>query len=89
MAFSTELVDRISFGNLKLRIYNLTDVSNSGSDFYPGLSLVRMVKANNTTDATDHFKETVGAHSAATTKQKVTFTAQSNLDDGSAWIWGY
>ena len=88
MAFTATIADRISFGNLKLRIYNLTDVSSSGTVFNTGLSTVEMAKATNTTDATDHFKETVGLHSGQSTRKQVTFTAATDLDDGHAWIWG-
>ena len=89
MAFSMTLVDRISFGNQKLRIYTITDAQSAGSTHtMDGFDTVHAVKATNNTDSTDTFKESVGAHSAASTKNQVTFTPGTNDDDGHAWIWG-
>lgn len=87
MAFGMTIADRISFGNLKLRIYNVTDAQSAGSDFYPGCDTVHAVKAVNNTDTTDTFKEAVGAASATSTKNKVTLTAGTDNDDGHCWIW--
>lgn len=87
MAFSMAIADRISFGNLKLRIYNITDAATAGSDFYPGCDTTWAVKAVNNTDSSDTFKESVGANTAATTRNKVTFTPVTALDDGHCWIW--
>ncbi len=89
MAFSVTVVDRISFGNLKLLIVNLTDVQNDGTSVYtPGWQTVHGVKAVNNTDSSDTFKESVGADSAASTRNQATFTSVTNDDDGQAWIWG-
>lgn len=88
MAFGMTLVDRISFGNLKLRIYTVTDVQSGGSTFNTGMSTAKMVKAVNNTDSADTFKESVGAESDPTTRKQVTFTSVTSNDDGHAWIWG-
>jgi hypothetical protein len=84
MAFSAVLADRISFGNCKLKIFNLTNVSDgSGSSLVTGLSNVRAVKAVNNTDPADTFKEAISS-----TRGQVTFTAVTADDDGQAWVWG-
>jgi len=88
MAFGMTLVDRISFGNLKLRIYTVTDVQSGGSTFNTGMSTAKMVKAVNNTDSADTFKESVGAHTATSTMNQVTFTSANDNDDGHAWVWG-
>ena len=89
MAFAMTIKDRISFGNMKLRIYDITDAQSAGSTFDTGLSTVLAVKAiNNSSSGADHFKESVGADSAANTRAQVTFTPASNNYDGTAWIWG-
>ena len=92
MAFSATLVDRISFGNMKLRIYNLTDVQTGGSTFKTGLGTVWAVKASNNTDAKDSFIEVVGdgtnGRDGQTTREQVTFTSATADDDGQAWIFG-
>lgn len=88
MAFSATIADRISFGNMKLRIYNLTDCQSSGSTLTLGLSRVYAVKAVNNTDSSDTFKEATGAHSATGTKDQVTFTPVTDNDDGHTWVWG-
>lgn len=88
MAFSMTIADRISFGNQKLRIYNVTDAQSGGSDFFPGFDTVWAVKATNNTDSSDTFKEAVGAHTSATTRNKITLTPANDNDDGQAWIWG-
>lgn len=86
MAFATTVADRISFGNLKCVILNLTDVQSGGSTIKFGQT-VYGVKAINNTDSTDTFKEAVGAESASSTRNQVTFTAGTNDDDGLAWVW--
>jgi len=92
MAFSTTLVDRISFGNMKLRLYTLTDVAAAGSTFETGMSTTWAVKASDNTRATESFKEVCGNgttdRSNSTTRSQVKFTAPTALDDGHAWIWG-
>ena len=88
MAFSTTVADRISFGNLKLIIYDLTDVQSAGSTLETGFSTVKAVKAVNNTDTADTFKEAVGAQTAASTRKQVVFTSVTNDDDGQAWCWG-
>ena len=84
MAFSAKLVDRISFGNLKLRLYDLTDVQSAGSTFDPGFVNTRAVKAINDTDTADTFKESL----STTVRGRVTFTSVTDDDDGHAWLWG-
>lgn len=81
------IADRISFGNLKLRIYTVADAQNTGSDFFPGCDTVHAVKAVNNTDSTDTFLETVGAKTASTTRNKITLTPVTSDDDGQCWIW--
>jgi len=88
MAFSMTIVDRISFGNQKLRIYSVTDAQNGGSDFFPGLDTCWAVKATNNTDSSDTFKEAVGAHTDSATRNKITLNPASSNDDGQCWIWG-
>jgi len=89
MAFSVTIKDRINFGNLKLLIVDLTDVQDDGTSVYtPGFQTVHGVKAINNTDTLDTFKAKVGAHSASSTRNQVTFTSVTNDDDGMAWIWG-
>lgn len=84
MAFSYTVADRISFGNTKLRIYNLTDVQNDGTSYIDtGMQRLRAVKAVNNTDTADTFKEAL-----STTQGRVTFTSVSNDDDGIAFVWG-
>ena len=85
MAFSTTVADRISFGNKKLLILDITDAQNSGSSIKFG-DTVWAVKAVNNTDSSDTFKEAVGAHSSSSTRNQVTFTPVSSNDDGHAWI---
>ena len=87
MVVSFTIADRISFGNLKLRIYNVTDAQSAGSDFYPGCDTTVAVKAINNTDSSDTFKEAVGAKSAVATRNKVTLTPVSDDDDGQMWVW--
>lgn len=84
MAFSATLVDRISFGNLQLKIYDLTDVQSGGSNLDTGFGNVRAVKAINKTDTSDTFKEAI----SSTVRGRVTFTAVNDNDDGHAWVWG-
>ena len=88
MAFGVTVVDRISFGNKKLLIVTLTDVQSGGSTYTPGWQNALAVKAINNTDSSDTFKESVGADSAASTRNQVTFTSVTSNDDGHAWIWG-
>jgi len=87
MAYSYTIADRISFGNKRLLIYNVTDVSASGSDLFPGCDTVHGVKAVDNSRATDTFVEAVGAPSASTTRNKITLTAPTALDDGHVWMW--
>lgn len=89
MAFSVTIADRISFGNQKLLICNLTDVQDDGTSIYtPGFQTVWAAKAVNNSDSSDTFKENIGAHSSASTRNQVTFTSATDDDDGHAWIWG-
>ena len=88
MAFSIEVADRISFGNLKLLIVNITDAQSGGSTYTPGWQTVHAVKAVNNTDSSDTFKESVGADSSPSTRNQVTFTPVTSNDDGHAWIFG-
>lgn len=92
MAFAAELVDRISWGNLKLRIYNLTGIATAGSTLQTGLSTVWAVKANNNTDATNTLIEVPGDgtndRDSATARSKAFFTSDTANDTGQAFIWG-
>jgi len=88
MAFSVSVADRISFGNLKLLILNVTDAQSGGSTHTLGWQTVHGVKAINNTDSSDTFKESVGADSSASTRNQITFTPVSNDDDGHAWVFG-
>ena len=81
--------ERISFGNKKLKIYNLTDVSSSGSTLTEkGMNRIEAVHATNNTDSSDTFKETISSQGSASTKNQVVFTPVTDLDDGQAWIFG-
>lgn len=84
MAFKTTVADRISFGNKKLVILNITDAQSGGSTVRFGQN-AWAVKAINNTDTADTFKETVGAKSGST-RNLVTFTPVNDNDDGHAWI---
>lgn len=88
MAFEITIADRISFGNLKLLIVNVTDAQSSGSTFDTGFRTAHAVKAVNNTDSSDTFKESVGADSAKSTRGQVTFTPVTSNDDGLAFVWG-
>jgi len=88
MAFSVSVADRISFGNMKLLIVNVTDAQTAGSTYTPGWQTTWAVKAVNNSDSSDTFKEGVGANSSSTTRNQVTFTPVTANDDGHAWIWG-
>lgn len=87
MAFSIEIADRISFGNLKLLILNVTDAQSAGSTYDTGHKRAHAVKAVNNTDSSDTFKESVGADSSKSTRGQVTFTPVTNNDDGLAFVW--
>lgn len=85
MAFSAKLTDRISFGNMKMRCYDLTDVASTpGSSLDTGLQNVYFIKSLNTSDSTDHFAESI----STTTRGRITFIATTNLDDGKVVIIG-
>ena len=83
MTFTATLADRISFGNQKLRIYDMTGILAAGSTLNTGLSTVWAVKANNNTDATDTLIEQPGdgtnARDSQTARSKVIFTAGTNI----------
>ena len=85
MAFGITISDRISFGNKKAVFVNITDAQNTGSTYKIG-DTVFAVKAVNNTDSSDTFKESVGASSASSTRNQITFTPVSNDDDGMAFI---
>ena len=85
MAYSIAISDRISFGNKKAVFLNITDAQSAGSTFKIG-DTVWAVKAVNNTDPSDTFKESVGANSATSTRNQVTFTPVSDDDDGMAFI---
>lgn len=85
MPFSATVADRISFGNKKLVILNLTDVQSTGSSIKFGQN-AWSVKAVNNTDSSDTFKEALGAQSSSSTRNQVTFTSVTNDDDGHAWV---
>ena len=85
MAFGITITDRISFGNMKAVFVDITDAQSGGSTYKIG-SNVWGVKAVNNTDSSDTFTEAVGAKSAASTRNQITFTPVSNDDDGHAFI---
>jgi hypothetical protein len=86
MAFSWTISDRISFGNKKAVFVNLTNVQDDSSSTIKIGDTVWGVKASNNTDTTDTFAETLGAKSASSTRNQVTFDAGTNDDDGLAFI---
>jgi hypothetical protein len=81
MVFSVQLVDRIHFGNLRGRVYKLTDAQSAGSSFNPGLARIRFVRGVNQSDGADTFKE---AH----TSTVVTVTPVTDDDDGYILVAG-
>ena len=85
MSFGVEIADRISFGNIKLTIFNITDAQSGGSSHKVG-GTVLGVKALNNTDSSDTFKEFVGAKSSSSTRNQVTYTPVSSDDDGHSWV---
>ena len=87
MPFSYTVADRISFGNMKLVVLNLTDVQNDGTSQVKFGHTTYGVKAVNNTDSSDTFKESVGVKSSSSTRNQVTFTSVTNDDDGIAGIW--
>ena len=89
MAFSWTIKDRISFGNKKLIIVDLTDCATAGSTLTNnGMNRIEAVHATNNSDSSDTFKETIQAHGGQSTKNQVKFTPATANDDGHAWIWG-
>jgi len=92
MAFGATIADRISFGNMKLRVYNLTGIQTTGSTLETGLSTVWAVKANNNTDATDTLIEVPGdgtnARDSQTARTKATVTSGNADDTGQIWVFG-
>lgn len=81
MPFSVSLVDRVHLGNLRGRIYKVTDVQTAGSSFNPGLARIRFVRAVNQTDGADTFQETFSGST-------VTLTSGTNDDDGYILVVG-
>ena len=81
MAFSAVLHDRISFGNLKGRVFKITDAQSAGSSFDSGLMRARFVRAVNQTDGTDTFKESISGST-------VTLTPVTDDDDGYVLVVG-
>ena len=88
MAFSVSVADRISFGNLKLVILNVTDAQSAGSTYTMGWQTVHAVKGVNNTDSSDTFKEAIGAPTAASTRNQFTLTPATDDDDGQVWVFG-
>lgn len=88
MAFGVTVSDRISFGNLKLVILNVTDAQSTGSTHTMGWQTVHAVKGVNNTDSSDTFKEAVGAHTASSTRNQFTLTPVTSNDDGQIWVFG-
>jgi len=86
MAFSYTIADRISFGNKKLVIVNLTDVQNDGTSRITMGDTLWSVKALNNTDSSDTFLETIGSKGSNDGRNLVSFTSVTNDDDGQAWI---
>lgn len=85
MAYGITISDRISFGNKKAVFVNITDAQSAGSTYKIG-DTVWAVKAVNNTDSSDTLKESVGAHSSASTRNQVTFTPVTDNDSGMAFI---
>jgi len=81
MAFGVSLVDRIHFGNVRGRVYKVTDVQSGGSSFNPGFARIRFVRGINQTDGNDTFKETFSGST-------VTLTSGTNDDDGYVLVVG-
>ena len=82
------LKDRISFGNKKLLLYDITDSTTGDVFTAAGMNRVESVHATNNTDSSDTFKETIGSQGSASTKNQVTFSNVTALDDGHMWVWG-
>jgi len=81
--------ERLSFGNKKCLVYNITDCAAAGSTLTVGaMNRVEAVHATNNTDSSDTFMETIGSHGSASAKNQVTFDPVTANDDGQAWIWG-
>lgn len=89
MAFSHTIADRISFGNKKCVILNLTDVQDTPTTLImDGMDTVHGIKASNMSDSADHFGEKVGAKSATATRNQISIGSATSNDDGIAWVWG-
>ena len=89
MAFTYTLRDRISFGNLKMRSYDITNVSTGGSIIEVGMNCVQ-VKALNNTDSADTFVEVISTAAGAKSRgnRNVFLTAGTADDDGHFIVWG-
>lgn len=90
MAFSYEIKDRISFGNKKLLLIDLTDIQDDETSIVnlTGLSRIDACHGTNNTDTADFLKETIGSHGSQADKTKVTLDCGTNDDDGHLWVWG-
>jgi len=93
MAFSMALVDRICFGNLKMRVYTVTDAQSTGSTFkVDGFDTVWAVRGINNTDSSDTFGEKPGdgtSHlDSQSARNTVILTPVTDNDDGICAIWG-
>ena len=81
--------ERISFGNKRLLIYDITDAAAAATaSTFPAFNRVEAVHATNNTDSSDTFAETIGSQGSAATKNQVTLDPVTALDDGHIWIWG-
>ena len=90
MAFSWTIKDRISFGNKKLLILDLTDVQDDSTSIVnlTGWNRVEACHATNNTDTADTFNETIGSQGSQADKTKVTLDSATDDDDGHLWVWG-
>jgi len=87
MAWGYKVADRISFGNMKLLILNLTDAQSGGSTIKIGCDTVHAIKAVNNTDSSDTFKEYVGNDYEQSTRGLAYVVPVTDNDDGHAWVW--
>ena len=86
MAFSATLLEEGDFGgNYKFRIYQLTDVQNTGSALtVKGWRTVIHAEANNQTDTDERIFASMGAGPT----NVVTFDCVTSNDDGYAFLIG-
>lgn len=86
MAFTATLLEHGSMaGNYKFRVYQLTDVQNTGSALtVDGWRTVIHAEANNQTDTDERIFTSIGAGGT----NVVTFDCVTSNDDGYAFLIG-